>query len=49
MTDFTFRSDIIDTVTLNTLIDVEGSIKSFKLQPPPCSPWPPLQARHPRH
>ena len=35
MTQHTFRSDIIDTVTLNTLIDVEGSIKSFKLQ---CRP-----------
>ena len=27
----TFRSDVIDTVTLNTLADVEASINSFKL------------------
>jgi len=35
MASYTFRSDIIDTVTVDTLIDVESSIKSFKLQ---CRP-----------
>ena len=33
--DYTYRQDVVDTVTVNTLIDVEGSINSFKLQ---CRP-----------
>ena len=33
--NYTTRQDVIDTVTVHTLIDVEGTIKSFKLQ---CRP-----------
>jgi hypothetical protein len=28
--NYTTRQDVLDTVTVHTLIDVEGSIKSFK-------------------
>ena len=29
--NYTYRQDVFDTVTVNTLIDVEASINSFKL------------------